>query len=116
MIIKVEVTKHGSKVWYNNDRDHNKYKPSIEWDDGGKEWWVNGLRNRTDGPAIEYLDGSNEWWANGQLHRENGPAVEWSDGYKEWYIDGINYSYLEYLVEIEQYKLNKEHVWQLNYT
>lgn len=67
-----------------------------------------GELHRIDGPAVEFPKGTKMWYVNGTRHRLDGPAIKQSNGYSLWYVDGIEYSYLEYIVAVEQFNNNKE--------
>ena len=47
-------------------------------------------------------NGTKRWYLNGKLHREDGPAIEWSDGTKEWYLNGKEFSFEDYIMELER--------------
>ena len=69
---------------------------------GTKRWYLNGKLHREDGPAIEWSDGSKEWWLNGQYHCEGGPAIEWASGRKVWCLNGKEFSFEDYIMELER--------------
>jgi hypothetical protein len=60
--------------------------------------------------AVEQSDGSyvdrvgNISWYNkhGEWHREDGPAVIYSNGEVEWMINGYNYTFAEWLIELNK--------------
>jgi hypothetical protein len=80
-----------------------QHQPEMYVDsDGSKYWCLNGKVHREDGPAVERSDGLKYWYLNDKLHRENGPAVEWPDGTKEWYLNGKEYSFEDYIAELER--------------
>ena len=70
--------------------------------DGTKRWCLNNKYHREDGPAVENSDGTKQWFLNGEPHREGGPAIEWSDGTKEWYLNGKEFSFEDYIAELER--------------
>lgn len=75
--------------------------------DGTKYWYLNDKLHREDGPAIEFADGEKHWLLNDNLHREDGPAVEYRDGTKHWYLNDEEYSFEDYILELE--RLNLKH-------
>jgi hypothetical protein len=86
-------------------------QPEMEVDpDGSKHWYLNGKRHREDGPAIEWSGGGKCWYLNGKLHREGGPAIELPDGTKCWYLDEKQYSFEDYILELERLGLHKSAV------
>ena len=75
--------------------------------DGSKHWFLNGQYHREGGPAIEWSDGSKEWCINGKLHREGGPAIEWASGRRVWFLNGKEFSFEDYIMELERLGLSE---------
>ena len=69
---------------------------------GTKRWYLNGKLHREGGPATEWSDGLKEWWLNGQYHREGGPAIVLANGTKRWYLHGKEFSFEDYIIELER--------------
>ena len=75
---------------------------------GSKFWSLNGQHHREGGPAIEWSDGTKQWFLNDKLHREGGPAIEWANGTKEWWLNGKEFSFEDYIMELERRGLHDE--------
>lgn len=75
--------------------------PVIE-DDGCQNWYnADGQHHRDGGPAIIWADGDQLWLLNGYLHRADGPAMMWPSGGIAWYLNGINYSFNEWIEQVD---------------
>ena len=99
---KMEIDARGNKYWRNSKGQlHREDGPAIDYVNRSKEWYINGKLHRAEGPAIEYADGATTWYINGRLHRVDGPAVEYADGFKCWFINGRQYSFGEWLDELQ---------------
>ena len=46
--------------------------------------------------------GIKKWYLNSNLHREDGPAIEESSGTKFWYLHGKEFSFEDYIMELER--------------
>ena len=104
---KMKVDSYGTKRWYLHGRLHREGGPAIEWSDGSKWWCLNGQYHREGGPAIEYPNGSKCWYLHGERHREDGPAIEESSGTKFWYLHGKEFSFEDYIMELERMGLKE---------
>ena len=69
--------------------------------DDSVKWYRNDQLHREDGPAVEWANGARWWFIHGREHREDGPAVEWADGTRMWYINGKNYSFVNWLKQLD---------------
>ena len=69
---------------------------------GIKKWYLNSNLHREDGPAVEWSSGSKWWYLHGERHREGGPAIEKSSGTKFWYLHGKEFSFEDYIMELER--------------
>ena len=99
---QMEIEKSGNKYWRDlNGYFHREDGPAIEYVDGAKLWFIGGNLHREDGPAVEYVDGTKLWYINGESHRVDGPAIEYADGPKEWYINGDEYSFEDWLDQLQ---------------
>lgn len=89
---------------------HREDGPAIEWINGDKAWYINGNLHRDEGPAVEFVQGDMSWFKNGKLHREDGPAYISRNPdnnlimRQEYYLDDKEYSYKDYIVEIDKIK------------
>lgn len=93
----------GTQEWWINGKKHRTDSPAVERHDGLKEWWLNGKLHREDGPAIISPSGSEYWYLNGKQHRLDGPAVRYMPfNTLEYWVDDINYSYNEWLVNVQR--------------
>ena len=77
--------------------------PQMEIDRNGTKVWRNskGKLHREDGPALEYIYGTKAWFIDGKRHRLDGPAMERADGFKYWFIDGKEYSFEDWLDQLQ---------------
>ena len=83
-------------------------QPEMKIDSNGtKHWTLNGQYHREGGPAVERPNGKKSWFLNGKKHREGGPAIEWPNGQKEWYLHGEEFSFEDYIMELERMGLKE---------
>ena len=90
------IGRHGSKLWYKDDKLHNENGPAIIYDDGKSQWYLNGKLHREDGPAVIYSNGDKVWALNGEYHRVDGPAFESIDGDRAWFLYDEEFSETEF--------------------
>ena len=99
---KMEVDRNGNKIWRNSKgMAHREDGPALEYASGSKTWYIDGNLHREDGPASEHSDGEKNWYINGRLHRVDGPAVEDSMGKKTWFLYGNQYSFDDWLGQLQ---------------
>lgn len=68
---------------------------------GDQCWYHNDKFHRTDGPAIIYSNGTQLWYLNDLLHNLFGPAIIWNNGKKSYYLNGIEFTYTDWLNQIQ---------------
>ena len=54
---------------------------------------------------VEYPNGTKYWYLNGKRHREGGPAVEQPNGKNFWYLNGKEFSFEDYIMELERMEI-----------
>lgn len=113
------ITDIGQIFWRDsNNLPHNKYGFSdyIIWSlSKFFRWRYHGVPYSINGGPTDVGPGTQKIWQTRindtfVLHRLNGPALETTIGINIWAIEGVEYSYLEYLIAIDQYnQLLKKH-------
>lgn len=75
----------------------------LQTDTEGHQYWYieNKLLHRTYGPSCVYPHNTHRWFSPGYLHREDGPAVIWQWGLTEWFLNGRQYSFTEWIYQLQ---------------
>jgi hypothetical protein len=104
MIETRTVTIKGNIEYKRNGKLHRTDGPALiinEHKHQCRVWYKNGKLHRDNGPAFDSDLGTKIWYKNGLKHRTDGPAIECKLLGLMWFIDGVEYTYKEWLNQIE---------------